>query len=104
MENKNQQQMAAYRELSDRELFDEQWVRVKLTEKEFPGYKSARTACSQCGEGINYERFLVRAGQTLCLACAWPEERYYQPLSPADEAAGPEAAPAAAGHSGQPFR
>src|ERR1700726_3343547 len=30
IENKNQQQMAAYRELSDLELFDEQWLQVTL--------------------------------------------------------------------------
>src|ERR1700748_2281316 len=37
LENKNLQQMAAYRELSDDELFDEQWVAVKLDAREFPG-------------------------------------------------------------------
>ena len=80
IENKNQQQMAAYRELSDEELFDEQWVRVPLAAKEFPGYKGERVACSQCGEGISYDRFLVRDGRTLCLSCAAPEDRYYQSL------------------------
>ena len=33
IENKNQQQMAAYRELSDQDLFDEQWVQVTLDAK-----------------------------------------------------------------------
>jgi formylmethanofuran dehydrogenase subunit E len=80
IENKNLQQMAAYREMSDHELFDEQWVRVTLDAREFPGYKGERVACEQCGEGINYDRFLVRDGHTLCLSCAAPEERYYQPL------------------------
>ena len=80
IENKNQQQMIAYRELSDQSLFDEQWVQVTLDPREFPGYKGQRVACAQCGEGINYDRFLVRDGQTLCLSCASPEERYYQPL------------------------
>jgi formylmethanofuran dehydrogenase subunit E len=79
MENKNQQQMAAYRELSDQDLFAEQWVQVTLDAREFPGYKGQRVACAECGEGINYDRFLVRDGQTLCLSCASPEERYYQP-------------------------
>ena len=75
IENKNLQQMAAYREMSDEDLFDEQWVRVTLDAREFPGYKGERVACAQCGEGINYDRFLVRDGQTLCLSCAAPEER-----------------------------
>src|SRR3954463_4253049 len=38
LENKNQQQMLAYRELSDAELFDVAWVKVALTAEEFPGY------------------------------------------------------------------
>jgi formylmethanofuran dehydrogenase subunit E len=80
IENKNQQQMLAYRELSDADLFTEEWVRVTLPPKEFPGYKGDRLACARCGEGINYDRFVEREGQRLCQACAKPEERYYQPL------------------------
>jgi formylmethanofuran dehydrogenase subunit E len=81
IENKNQQQMLAYRELPENILFTEEWVRVTLEQKEFPGYKSDRIACSVCGEGINYERYVVRDGRKLCQGCAAPEERYYQPLS-----------------------
>jgi formylmethanofuran dehydrogenase subunit E len=80
IENKNQQQMRAYREMSDGYLFDEQWVRVTVEPKEFPGFKGERVACDLCGEGINYDRFVRRDRQTLCLSCASPEERYYQPL------------------------
>ncbi len=80
IESKNQQQMLAYRELSEPELFIEEWVRVTLPPKEFPGYKGERLACAMCGEGINYDRFIERDGQRLCYACANPEERYYQPL------------------------
>ena len=80
IENKNQQQMRAYRELPDNDLFSEEWVEVQIESKEFPGYKGARIACAECGEGINYERFIERDGKILCLACADPEARYYQPL------------------------
>ncbi|HEX5236262.1 MAG TPA: FmdE family protein [Silvibacterium sp.] len=80
IENKNQQQMRAYREMSDEELFAEQWVEVSLDAKEFPGYKGERVACAECGEGINYERMIRRDGKTLCLACAEPENRYYRPV------------------------
>ncbi len=48
--------------------------------KNFPDTKAKRVACARCGEGINYDRFLVRNEETLCLSCAAPEERYYQPL------------------------
>jgi formylmethanofuran dehydrogenase subunit E len=77
--DKNQQQMKAYREMEDGELFGEQWVEVDLAPKEMPGFKGARVACARCGEGINYDRFVEREGETLCLACANPEQRYYKP-------------------------
>ncbi len=78
---KNAQQMHAYRVLPDDDLFSEQWVSVPLPPSEFPGYKGARLACSVCGEGINFDRFVERNGERLCLACAEPSQRYYQPLS-----------------------
>jgi formylmethanofuran dehydrogenase subunit E len=80
IESKNQQQMLAYRELSDADLFTEEWVRVTLAPKEFPGYKGDRLACARCGEGINYDRFIERDCERLCQACANPEDRYYQPV------------------------
>jgi formylmethanofuran dehydrogenase subunit E len=77
---KNAQQMKAYREMPDADLFAEQWVRVPLPASEFPGYKGARVACVRCGEGVNFDRFVDRGGQRLCLACADSEHLYYQPL------------------------
>lgn len=78
IESKNQQQMLAYREMPDDELFDVQWVRVELPPEEFPGYKGERVVCEQCGEGINFRREVKREGETLCRACSG--ERYYVPL------------------------
>ncbi|HEX3986731.1 MAG TPA: formylmethanofuran dehydrogenase subunit E family protein [Acidobacteriaceae bacterium] len=78
--NKNEQQMKAYRELDDEELFGEQWVTVEVSQNEMPGFKGARATCDACGEGINYDRFVERDEQTLCLACAYPEQRYYRVL------------------------
>jgi formylmethanofuran dehydrogenase subunit E len=80
MGDKNQQQMRAYREMPDEELFSTQWVSVTVEPREMPGYKSARIACAECGEGINYDREVVLDGRTLCYSCAHPEERYFQPL------------------------
>jgi formylmethanofuran dehydrogenase subunit E len=80
IENKNQQQMLAYRELSNEDLFSEEWVAVPLHPREMPGYKSTRIACEVCGEGINYDREIHRDEKILCEACASPETRYYQPL------------------------
>ena len=80
IEAKNAQQMLAYRELPDAELFSTEWVSIPLHAREMPGYKSARIACDLCGEGINYDREVVLDGSTLCQSCAFPESRYYQPL------------------------
>jgi formylmethanofuran dehydrogenase subunit E len=77
---KNKQQMKAYREMGDAELFGEEWVEVEITPKEMPGFKGERVACARCGEGINYDRFVEREGERLCLACAYPEQRYYRPV------------------------
>src|SRR5271154_2032761 len=98
IENKNQQQMLAYRELPDADLFSEEWVAVPIHPREMPGYKSARITCESCGEGINYDREVHREGKILCEACAAPETRYYQPLTQdqleaANSKAGPETSP-----------
>jgi formylmethanofuran dehydrogenase subunit E len=78
IENPNQQQMRAYREIGDDELFDVQWVRVTLSPEDLPGYKAPRAICAACGEGINFKREVIRDGRTLCRSCAG--DRYYQPL------------------------
>lgn len=78
MGDKNQQQMKAYRELPEADLFDHQWVKVTVAPQDLPGFKGPRVTCAQCGEGINFQREVHRDGQTLCRACAG--ESYYQPL------------------------
>ena len=97
IENKNQQQMLAYRELPNADLFSEEWVAVPIHPREMPGYKSARITCAQCGEGINYDREVHRDEKVLCEACASPETRYYRPLTNAELAtnskAGAETSP-----------
>lgn len=76
IENRNQQQMLAYREMADSDLFTSQWVKVELPAEEFPGYKGERISCEECGEGINFRREVHKEGRVLCRACAG--ERYYE--------------------------
>ena len=76
--DKNLQQMRAYREMPDEDLFTTQWVTVDLPPEEFPGYKGDRIVCDGCGEGINFRREVRRDGKTLCRACAG--ESYYKRL------------------------
>jgi formylmethanofuran dehydrogenase subunit E len=77
LENKNAQQMLAYRELSDDELFTRQQVIVEVGPEEMPGFKGERIVCEACGEGINYHREVRCEGRTLCHSCAG--ESYYRP-------------------------
>jgi formylmethanofuran dehydrogenase subunit E len=79
IESKNQQQMAAYREMSDDDLFATQWVKVDLPPEEFPGYKGERIVCEVCGEGINFRREVRRDDKVLCRSCAG--ENYYTSAS-----------------------
>jgi len=78
IESKNQQQMLAYREMPEDDLFTQQWVKVELAAEELPGYKGERIVCAECGEGISFRREVVRDGRVLCRSCAG--ERYYEPL------------------------
>lgn len=68
----------AYRELPDEVLFARQWVSVELLAEERPGYRAPRVLCAECGEGISFNRQVIRDGRALCRACAGA--RYFQPL------------------------
>jgi formylmethanofuran dehydrogenase subunit E len=76
--DKNQQQMLAYREMADQDLFQTQLVHVELPPEEFPGYKGERIVCAQCGEGINFRREVKLGAKVVCRGCAG--ERYYEPI------------------------
>ena len=78
IDNRNQQQMRAYRELAEEELFSHQWVKVNIPPQDLPGWKGERVVCAECGESVNFRREVVRDGRTLCKACAG--ESYYKPL------------------------
>jgi len=77
VEPKGRQQMMAYRELSDAQLFREQWVRVHVDAAELPGTKGERVICPRCGEGVNFGRFQEIDGERICLSCADPSRRYW---------------------------
>lgn len=79
IEDKNRQQMHAYREMPDDDLFGIQWVRVTIGPEEMPGYKGPRVHCAECGEGIAFAREVIVDGRNLCKACAGA--RYYEPVT-----------------------
>jgi formylmethanofuran dehydrogenase subunit E len=78
IESKSRQQMLAYRELEDAQLFSVEQVRVHVEPAELPGNRSERAVCARCGEGINFGRFEKTGDQVLCLSCAHPEARYWR--------------------------
>lgn len=77
---KNEQQLQAYRVMPVEDLCSSEWVRVRIGAEDLPGYKAARVACAECGEGVNFQREVEVAGRTLCRACAG--ERYWEPVKP----------------------
>jgi formylmethanofuran dehydrogenase subunit E len=74
---RNPQQMRAYREMPDEELFHIEWVRVTLGAEDLPGYRAPGVICAQCGESVSFRREVVSEGRALCRGCAG--ERYYEP-------------------------
>ena len=79
LESPKLQQMQAYRELPDADLFRVERVRVAVDPADLPGYKAERITCARCGEGVNFGRFVELNGQKVCLSCAHPRERYWEP-------------------------
>ena len=75
---KDEGQQKAYAELAEEVLFDKQWVKVEIKDRDLPGYKGPRVVCAECGEGINFGREVLQDGRTLCRACAG--ETYYSRL------------------------
>jgi formylmethanofuran dehydrogenase subunit E len=82
LETKSRQQLQAYRELPDAQLFHEQWVHVDIDAADLPGRSSERIVCQRCGEGVNFGRFVLVNGDSLCLTCARPELRYWNASGP----------------------
>lgn len=78
-ENKSRRQLMAYRELPDAQLFREQSVRVAIDPADLPGHSGDRIICPRCGEGVNFGRFVLVNGESLCISCARPELRYWKP-------------------------
>jgi formylmethanofuran dehydrogenase subunit E len=73
--------LLAYRELPDAKLFSEESVRVDIDPSDLPGRSGDRIICPRCGEGMNFGRFSLINGESLCLSCAHPEFRYWKPCA-----------------------
>ncbi|MFH1034786.1 MAG: FmdE family protein [Pseudomonadota bacterium] len=71
-------QVAAYRLMSDDELFDVRWVRVDLPPQELPGARPPKVACQECGVLVRGAQIYHRQGRDLCAVCAG--QAYFSPL------------------------
>ncbi len=63
-------QKKAYREMTDRELFQVQEVMVQLQPEDTPGIPAQAAPCAICGETILDRREVLHNGTILCRPCA----------------------------------
>ncbi len=67
----------AYQDFADDKILQWQSVELKFSPEDLPGYRAKRVLCTQCGEGIGFNREVYKDGRTLCRACAG--EAYWLP-------------------------
>ncbi len=68
---KYEAEVAAYKAMTDEELFHVERVLVEIPIEDMPGPPLHRVICDQCGEGVNDYREVRIAGNVLCRACAY---------------------------------
>ncbi len=73
---KHEAEVAAYKAMTDEELFQIERVVVQVPAEDMPGPPLRRVICEQCGEGVNDWREVRIGGRLLCRACAYGG--YYQ--------------------------
>jgi len=76
--NKYQRQLAAYKIMSDEELFRVQYVSVEIPEENMPGRPVKRVQCTRCQDWVQDKRDILNDGEILCRQCA--DGRYYNEL------------------------
>lgn len=69
IKNKYDAQLAAYKIMSDDELFDCMDVYVELRPEDMPGRPIKRVKCNSCGEYVQDKRDVIKDRQTLCKVC-----------------------------------
>lgn len=67
---KYQQQLEAYKRMSDSVLFRVQEVEVTLSEFDLPGPTRRKVSCSRCGQVVRDHREVAVNGSNLCRPCA----------------------------------
>lgn len=68
--NRHEAERQAYVVMPEAALFSLSAVEIEISPTERPGSRSGRVTCMECGEGINFEREVIRDGKPLCIPCA----------------------------------
>jgi formylmethanofuran dehydrogenase subunit E len=63
-------QRQGYKVMPDDELFNFQWVELRIPASQLISHQNARAVCSNCGEEIINEREMLVDGRVLCQTCA----------------------------------
>jgi len=79
IEDRSAAQMAAYRVIADKDLFDVMPVKIELKPEDMPGRPLRRVRCNACAEYILDMREVYKGERILCRPCA--EAGYYAPLN-----------------------
>jgi formylmethanofuran dehydrogenase subunit E len=69
-DNWREAQKQAYRVMPEALLFSIRSVALQVPPRDIPGCRAKRVDCTNCGEGINFDREVRIGGQTLCVPCA----------------------------------
>ena len=76
--DENQQQLEAYKQMDDSELFTVEEVRVDVPACDMPGPTRFKTVCEKCSTVVRDKREVLKNNQILCRSCAFGT--YYQPV------------------------
>jgi len=63
-------QLQGYQVMPDDELFNFQWVELRIPASQIISHQNARAVCSNCGEEIINEREVLLDDRVLCQSCA----------------------------------
>ncbi len=77
--NPAEQQLEAYKQMDDRDLFVIEEVRVDIPASDMPGPTKFKAVCVRCGTVVRDKREVLQSDQILCRPCAFGT--YYQPVS-----------------------
>ena len=79
IEDKRAQQLAAYKIMDTRDLFEVQAVQVRVPASDMPGPTRFKAVCERCGTVVRDKKEVMKNNQILCRPCAFGS--YFQPLT-----------------------